>query len=109
MQAMKQWGMLGGIVLSMIAVVVLSTTVSHPQGTGRITDGLVVLYGFEEGTGTTVTDVSGVGTPMNLTIADEGTITWIPGGGLRTILSSQINSDGPATKVIGIVNLIYIS
>lgn len=97
---MKLWGLLGGIVLTTMAIVMLSTTVSHTQGTGRVTAGLVVLYGFEEGSGTTVTDVSGVGTPMNLTIANENTIAWIPGGGLTTILSSQIDSGGPATKVI---------
>ncbi len=57
--------------LCSIAIVVLTISQVHTQGTGRITDGLVVLYTFEGGSGTTVTDVSGVGTPLNLTISDR--------------------------------------
>jgi len=46
MKSTSQWGVLGGMVLATIAAVFLGTTVSHTQSTGRITDGLVVLYGF---------------------------------------------------------------
>ncbi len=79
MRGMKQFWLLVGIVLGTVVAVGLSSIVSQAQGTGRITDGLVVLYGFEDGAGATVADVSGVGTPMNLTIADENTISWLPG------------------------------
>jgi hypothetical protein len=53
-------------------------------------EGLVVLYTFEEGTGTAVHDVSGVGDPLDLTIADPGGTAWISGGlsvNASTILS----------------------
>ena len=48
----------------------------------RVTSGLLVLYRFTAGGGSTVFDVSGVGTPMNLSIADPVNTTWIGGGGL---------------------------
>ena len=103
MKSMKQWGVLGGMVLVTIAGVFLGTTVSHTQSTGRITDGLVVLYGFWEGAGTTVADVSGVGTPLNLTIHDPNAVTWLSGGGLSIDASTLIATPGPGTKIIDAV------
>jgi hypothetical protein len=70
-----------------------------PAGSAAAEDGLVVLYTFQEGEGTTVHDVSGVGTPLNLVIGDAGAVDWLPDGGLvlkRTIAATP----GPATKVI---------
>ena len=51
------------------------------------------LYTFREGSGSTVTDVSGVGAPLNLTIANSGAVTWVSGGGL------QVNSGGSTTII----------
>jgi regulation of enolase protein 1 (concanavalin A-like superfamily) len=65
----------------------------------RTTQGLQALYTFEEGAGTTVTDFSGVGAPLNLTIGSPGAVTWIPGA-LSINSSALINSGGPATKII---------
>lgn len=65
----------------------------------RSTDGLLVLYEFLEGSGTTVTDTSNVSTPLNLSI-QWGAPTWMPGGGLRLDKASMLVSGGPATKVI---------
>lgn len=66
----------------------------------RVTDGQQVLYTFQEGSGSTVHDVSGVGTPLNLTIEDAAATSWLPGGGLAINSSTIIASAGAATKVI---------
>lgn len=68
-------------------------------GATRVVTNLQALYTFNEGSGTTVQDVSGVGTPLNLTIASAGAVTW--GTGKLTINSSTtILSPSSATKVI---------
>jgi hypothetical protein len=61
-----------------------------------------VLYTFQEGDGTTVQDVSGVGTPLSLIIGSAGAISWVPGG-LVVDSATTILSAGPATKVINAV------
>ncbi|MDO8629767.1 MAG: hypothetical protein Q7R41_04680, partial [Phycisphaerales bacterium] len=48
----------------------------------RAQTGLVALYTFKEGSGTNVTDVSGVGTPLNLVIPNPAAMRWLPGGGI---------------------------
>ena len=50
---------------------------------GRVTDGLQVLYEFNEGTGPTVADTSAVEPPLNLTIGNEASVTW--GTGILTV------------------------
>lgn len=68
-------------------------------GAGRTADGLIALYLFDEGAGVTVGDSSEVGTPVNLTIADETLVTW----GLSSLTISQtvaITSGTAATKII---------
>ena len=67
---------------------------------GRVTDGLQVLYTFTEGTGDTVNDVSGVGTPLNLTVQDPGYISWDADQGLVIVSSTIVRSPGAATKLI---------
>jgi hypothetical protein len=64
-----------------------------------VTGELQVLYTFEEGSGTTVYDRSGVGTPLNLSLSGSGA-SWISGGGLVINSSTIVASAGPATKVI---------
>ncbi|MEL7036672.1 MAG: tandem-95 repeat protein [Cyanobacteria bacterium J06592_8] len=79
-----------------------TASISVNEGTNsseRVTDGLQALYTFEEGTGDTVRDVSGVGTPLDLTIQDPGHVTW--GDDKLTIDDpTLIVSDGPATKLV---------
>jgi hypothetical protein len=70
------------------------------EGGGRVTDGLVVLYDFAEASGTTVNDVSGNGTPLNLTIQNPGAVVWLSGGGLSVNSSAVISSVSSAGKVI---------
>jgi hypothetical protein len=66
----------------------------------RITEGLQVLYTFDAGSGDTVYDVSGEGTPLNLTIADPDRINWLPSGGMSVNATTIIQSAGAATKII---------
>lgn len=68
----------------------------------RTTNGLVALYGFEEGFGNTIKDISGVGLPLNLTINNELATMWVPGG-LVIDSPTLIASKGPATKLIDAV------
>jgi PKD repeat protein len=74
--------------------------VSTYEPGSRVTDDLQVLYTFQEGSGTTVRDVSEVGTPLDLTIADETAVSWLSGGGLAIDASTIVASSGAATKVI---------
>jgi len=64
----------------------------------RTRDGLVALYDLEQGRGTIARDVSGVGDPLQLTLARPGAIQWIPGGVALTG-KTMIASPGPAAKI----------
>ena len=65
----------------------------------RVTQGLIALYEFNEGSGTTIIDVSGYGNPLNLTIQDPGNISWNGDCGLSINSNTQITSSGPASKI----------
>ncbi|MCK9995419.1 MAG: putative Ig domain-containing protein [Candidatus Krumholzibacteria bacterium] len=86
--------------LFFLILLLISTATGPALGQGRVTDGQQALYGFEEGSGSTVHDISGVGSPLDLAINDPGAVTWIPGGGLTLNLPALISSAGPATKII---------
>lgn len=69
----------------------------------RVTDQLQLLYRFEGTAGqTTVGDVSGVGDPFDLTIADPATVTWE--GGYLTFAQLEprnvAQNPNPITKVV---------
>ncbi|MCK4315085.1 MAG: pre-peptidase C-terminal domain-containing protein, partial [Anaerolineae bacterium] len=66
----------------------------------RVTSGLQVLYTFQEGSGTTVHDVSGVDPPLDLAVENGAAVSWIPGGGLSINSSTIVASAGTATKII---------
>ena len=70
-----------------------------PPPTDRVTQGLRVLYTFQDGSGKTVHDVSNVGNPLNLTLENEGAATWMPEGGLSINSPAIISSAGAASKV----------
>jgi myo-inositol-hexaphosphate 3-phosphohydrolase/glucose/arabinose dehydrogenase/lysophospholipase L1-like esterase len=70
----------------------------------RITAGLQMLYTFQEGAGSTVADVSGVGAPVNLTIDDLNDVTWIPGA-LSVDAQSVLTSATLPTKLVDAVQL----
>jgi len=64
--------------------------------THRVTDGLLILYDFQNGSGDVVSDISGLGTPMDLIIDNPNNVSWIPGGGLSvnasTIISATVDT-----------------
>jgi hypothetical protein len=45
----------------------------------RVNDGLLTLYTFDEASGDTVYDVSGVGAPVDLNIEKASEVYWAPG------------------------------
>ncbi|MBN1673685.1 MAG: FecR domain-containing protein [Kiritimatiellae bacterium] len=61
--------------------------------------GPLALYTFTEGLGVLVHDVSGVGQPLNLLIADPTAVHWLPGGGLAVDRPTTIASQEPARKI----------
>jgi PKD repeat protein len=78
-----------------------STSVVHTitvEEAERVTEGLQVLYDFEEGQGTTIQDVSGVGEPLNLKIDDTEAVRWTPDG-LSIDEATLITSTEEALKV----------
>jgi hypothetical protein len=67
---------------------------------GRVTEDLQVLYTFAERAGEIVNDVSEIGSPLNLTIEDKNTVSWIEYGGLLLNERTIIISTQPAAKII---------
>ena len=71
-----------------------TTSVGAPS---RTTAGLIALYDFKEGSGSTVNDVSGFGTPLNLTIANTANVSRLTGScGLKINTATVIK---PASGV----------
>ncbi|MBE9059519.1 hypothetical protein IQ256_00745 [cf. Phormidesmis sp. LEGE 11477] len=69
------------------------------QSAGRVTDQLLALYTFDEGSGHTVGDTSGEGNALDLSIDDLTGVTW--GDGSLTLNDATlISSDESATKLI---------
>ena len=56
-----------------------------------LAEGLLALYLFNEGSGTVVHDVSGLGTPMDLTIGRPDKTEWLPDG-LRILGEARLAS-----------------
>ena len=69
-----------------------------PVVDARVSNGLQALYTFDEGGGSTVHDVSGVGQPLDLGIDDLGAVTW-EDGALALDSPAIISSPGAATKI----------
>lgn len=70
-----------------------------PPPSPRVTAQLLALYTFEEGGGSLVQDVSGVGNALDLVIDEPSNVTW--GDGILAIdASTLIASDGAASKLI---------
>ncbi|MCA9881473.1 MAG: DUF1593 domain-containing protein, partial [Anaerolineae bacterium] len=77
---------------------IVTIIVQAPSPTSRVSDNLLALYEFNEGSGNTVNDTSGVGSPLNLTIANMGNATWGTGT-LDVISTNTIQSSAAATKI----------
>ena len=80
-----------------LLLMILVSLSSYAQN--RVTDGLQVLYKFNEGSGSTITDVSGVGSPFNLKISSTANVTW-GSNYLQTKGEAKIKSLTTATKII---------
>jgi Bacterial Ig domain/Concanavalin A-like lectin/glucanases superfamily len=78
------------------ATATVTVTVTPPP---RVTTSLQARYDFNEGSGSTVNDTSGVGTPLNLAIANPAAVSWLPGA-LSVNTSTVLSSAGAAGKVI---------
>ncbi len=65
----------------------------------RASANLQVLYNFEDGSGETISDVSSVGTAIDLTIDDNTLVGWTDKG-LNIHGNSRIKSANIATKII---------
>jgi hypothetical protein len=66
---------------------------------GRVANGLAALWDFSDGSGSTVSDVSGVGDPLDLEIADPADTIWGTGTLTFAAQNSAVSSE-PASKVI---------
>ncbi len=85
----------GGTATATVNVTVTDTTTT----TGRVNEGLLSLYTFDEGQGSTVFDLSGVGDPLNLEIENLNGISW--GNGILDVTAPNlIASNQAATKLI---------
>ena len=83
-------------------------SVTEPQ---RIVLNQLALYTFAEQGGTTVADVSGVGSPLDLTIQHPNNTSWLQCGGLAvndSTLIRAISSPGKITDAIKTSNEISI-
>jgi lysophospholipase L1-like esterase len=88
----------GGINTAQVNVKVTESD-SNNNPSARVNTGLLALYDFNEGSGDTVFDVSGVGTALNLEIDDLTGVNW--GDGVLNINSpSLIASNQSADKII---------
>lgn len=65
---------------------------------GRVHEGILALYTFDEGRGAIVQDVSGFGEPLNLVIEDPAAVQWEQGH-LVVTNPTLIASPGAATKI----------
>ena len=64
----------------------------------RVDAGLILLYAFDEGSGSTVADQSGVLPQHDLTIADPGNVSWSVNH-LSIDTATKLSTSGAATKV----------
>ena len=78
------------------ATATMTVNVTAPP---RVVTGIQARYDFNEGSGSTVSDTSGVGTPLNLTIASPASVIWTSGK-LTVNTATSIASPGSATKII---------
>lgn len=66
----------------------------------RVSQDLVTLYLFDEGSGTIVHDRSGNDPPLDLQIADADASRWLSNGGLALDRETVVASGAPAAQII---------
>lgn len=69
------------------------------RASGRVQEGLLVEYQFDERSGTVVHDSSEVGVPLDLNLADEAAVSRVPDG-IFAHTPTRIASPAAADKVI---------
>ncbi len=84
---------ISGLLLALVALG--ATAQVNPA---RTATGLIALYPFSEGKGTTVADMSGYGSPMNLNL--YGAVSWNGSGNGVDFSGGRVGTSGPASKVI---------
>jgi len=77
---------------------IIEASPQTPPLSGRTETGLLAFYHFEEGTGNTAHDTSGVLPALDLTITNPGNVDWIDGG-LSIISITRLLSGLNATKI----------
>ena len=82
-----------GLLLSLVTISAMAQV--NPA---RTSTGLIALYPFSEGSGSTVKDQSGYGSPMNLYL--YGAVSWNSGGNGMVFSGGRVGTSGPASKVI---------
>ncbi len=83
---------------SLFCLFVLISHVNAWSDSNRVTNGLQVLYTFDEGRGDVVHDVSGTGEPLDLAIIDANMVQWSQG--FVTLRNETLmKSDRPAKKL----------
>ncbi len=68
-------------------------------GSDRVVEGVLGLWDFAGGSGTTVADVSGRGVPLDLVIEDPSHTRWTDGG-LSLDRPTRVVSSTPASKLV---------
>ncbi|RLD22998.1 MAG: hypothetical protein DRI70_09925, partial [Bacteroidetes bacterium] len=77
----------------------IADSVTHKN---RVNDGLVLLYDFSEGMGSTeILDRFDTLNPINLTIDDELAVNWLPGQGMKSSFPIPIHTEVSPTKLFG--------
>lgn len=84
---------LTGLLLSLITL-----SAAAQVNPARTSTGLVALYPFSEGSGSTVKDQSGYGSPMDLKL--YGAVSWSKGGNGVVFSGGRVGTSGAASKVI---------
>ena len=69
----------------------------------RVTEGLLALYDFDEGAGSTVFDQSGVSPPLDLNIEDTDNVTWSSGYLTTLDPGTKLQSADAATKLFSAI------
>ena len=80
-----------------------AASVTVAEISNRVSAGLQALYTFQENGGTMVHDVSGVGTALDLQVANAAAVSWLPGA-LSVDSATDISSAAAATKLADAVN-----
>ncbi len=76
----------------------IAVTVEFSEDGGRVDDGLLAEYHFDEGSGSVVQDQSGVSPALDLNIEDTSAVSWLPGGLIITS-PTLLATPGPASRV----------